>query len=110
MDIIDFDRLADDCLAKAREAKSQRFAHTLYAGAHGHHLGQVLLALTQGADMRDHVNPGEATIQVLRGRITLGWDDGSVEIDAGRWAVIPPVTHHVRAEEDSVILLTVSRP
>jgi quercetin dioxygenase-like cupin family protein len=54
----------------AGAASSGRSAETVYGG-HEHVLRQTVLALTAGAALDEHENPGEATIQVLRGRVRL---------------------------------------
>ena len=40
-------------------------------GRHEHALRQTVLALTAGSSLDEHENPGEATVQVLRGRVRL---------------------------------------
>jgi quercetin dioxygenase-like cupin family protein len=49
---------------------TSRSAQTVYGG-HEHALRQTVLALTAGSSLDEHESPGEATIQVLRGRIRL---------------------------------------
>ena len=51
-------------------ASSGRSAHTVYGG-HEHVLRQTLIALRAGRSLDEHENPGEATVQVLQGRVTL---------------------------------------
>jgi quercetin dioxygenase-like cupin family protein len=62
--------LADEQLAVARTAGSGRSAHTVHGG-HEHALRQTLIALTAGSRLAEHNSPGEATLQVLRGRVRL---------------------------------------
>ena len=57
-------------LEKASSASSGRSAHTIYGG-HEHALRQTLIALRAGSNLDEHENPGEATLQVLHGRVTL---------------------------------------
>ena len=109
MEKISLDALAREHLETARAATSGRSAHTVYGG-HEHSLRQTLMALTAGHGLDDHESPGEATLQVLRGRVRLttgavGWD-GS----AGDHLVIPRTRHGLTAMEDAVILLTVAKP
>jgi len=40
-------------------------------GGHEHVLRQTLIALTAGSSMSEHENPGEATLQVISGRVRL---------------------------------------
>ena len=57
-------------LETASTASSGRSAHTIYGG-HEHVLRQTLIALRAGVSLDEHENPGEATVQVLHGRVTL---------------------------------------
>ena len=109
MDSDSLTELAREHLAQAREAHSGRSAHTVYGG-HEHALRQTLIALTGGSDLHEHESPGEATLQVLHGRVQL--TDGGVHWDGseGDHLVIPRSRHGLRAEQDSVVLLTVSKP
>lgn len=60
----------------ARGASSGRSDHTIYGG-HEHILRQTMIALRAGSELHEHENPGEATVQVLHGRVTLaGRNDG----------------------------------
>ena len=62
--------LVDDHLAIAREHTSGRSAVTVHGGRE-HHLRQTLIALAGGRSLGEHENPGEATLQVLVGRVRL---------------------------------------
>lgn len=99
--------LADEHLATAREASSGRSSHTVHGG-HEHALRQTLIALAGGRGLDDHESPGEATLQVLRGRLALAAGEDVVEIAAGDYLVIPPARHSLTAAEDSAVLLTVA--
>ncbi len=57
-------------LEKARAAASGRSARTLIGG-HEHVMRKTLIALRAGTELREHENPGEATVQVLQGRVVL---------------------------------------
>ena len=100
--------LASDHLEIARTASSGRSAHTLYGG-HDHVLRQTVIALQAGACLDEHESPGEATLQVLRGRVTLVAGDLRVEGAAGDLMPIPDARHSLEAVEDSAILLTVAK-
>jgi quercetin dioxygenase-like cupin family protein len=57
-------------MKSAATAPAGRAAETVYGG-HEHVLRQTLIALTAGAALSEHENPGEATVQVLGGRVRL---------------------------------------
>lgn len=99
--------LADSQLAAAREASSGRSAVTVYGGRE-HDLRQTLIALAEGHALGEHESPGEATLQVLQGRVRLSSADDSWEGQAGDLLVIPPERHDLAAVADSVVLLTVA--
>lgn len=99
--------LADEHLAVARATRSGRSAHTVHGG-HEHALRQTLITLTAGAGLAEHNSPGEATLQVLRGRVRLTAAGDSVEAEAGGFLVIPPQRHSLDALDDSAVLLMVA--
>lgn len=107
MDVISLNELADKQLEEARNANSGRSGHTVFGG-HQHALRQTLLALAEGHGLDEHESPGEATLQVLRGRVRLQVRDDSVELAAGEYVLIPMERHSLATLEDSVILLTVA--
>ena len=107
MDGMSLDQLADEHLAIARDHASGRSAVTVHGGRE-HHLRQTLIALAGGRALGEHESPGEATLQVLRGRVRLhagdeGWGGG-----AGDFVLIPPARHDLEALEDAVVLLAVA--
>jgi quercetin dioxygenase-like cupin family protein len=109
MEKISLTALARQHLETARAASSGRSAHTVYGG-HEHSLRQTLMAMTAGSTMDDHESPGEATLQVMHGRVrvtnsTSGWDGSP-----GDHIILPRERHGLHAIEDSVVLLTVSKP
>ncbi|WP_144933044.1 cupin domain-containing protein [Kocuria marina] len=97
--------IAQDMLTEAREASSGRSAHHLNGGRE-HTLQQTMIALAEGQDLKEHENPGEATIQVITGRVELVAGDESVQLGPAQHAVIPQQRHSLHAHEDSVVLLT----
>jgi quercetin dioxygenase-like cupin family protein len=103
----DLDQLADEHLAVAREAPHGRSAHTI-VGGQGHALRHLVLALRAGEALAEHEAPGEATLQVLRGRVTLGTAGESCELAAGQLVAIPDERHDLQAVEDAVVVLTTS--
>jgi len=107
METISLNDLAGDLVARAREAHSGRAAHTVYGGAE-HSLRQTVIALAGGTGLAEHESPGEATLQVLRGRVRLGSASGEEDGAAGSFLLIPPERHRLDALEDAVVMLTVA--
>lgn len=99
--------LAESQLVAARAASSGRSAVTVYGGQR-HDLRQTLIALADGRALGEHQAPGEATLQVVRGRVRLHAGDDAWEIGAGELAIIPSARHDLTALEDAVVLLTVA--
>ncbi|MFJ8580568.1 cupin domain-containing protein [Micromonospora sp. NPDC093277] len=100
--------LAEDQLALARATDSGRSARTVYGGP-STSLRQTLIALVAGHELAEHASPGDATLQVLRGRVRLTAQDRCWPGEAGDLLVIPDARHALRADEDAVVLLTVAR-
>jgi quercetin dioxygenase-like cupin family protein len=98
--------LARHELANALAASSGRSARTVFGG-HEHRLRQTLMALRAGEQLSEHVNPGEATVQVISGRVLLRAGDVSWNGSPGDLLIVPDGLHSLDAVEDSVILLTV---
>lgn len=93
-------------LDAARIAPSGRSAKTVYGG-HEHLLRQTVIALRADERLAEHENPGEATVQVLHGRIILACGDESWSGWNGDLVIFPDAPHSLTAIEDSTILLTV---
>ncbi|WP_018602070.1 cupin domain-containing protein [Mycobacterium sp. 155] len=106
MEKISLTALARQQLTAARSANSGRSAHTVYGG-HEHTLRQTLIALTEGSSLDEHESPGEATLQVIEGRVSLANAEASWEGSPGDHIVVPRSRHSLHALEDSVVLLTV---
>ncbi|UEJ83838.1 cupin domain-containing protein [Brachybacterium halotolerans subsp. kimchii] len=113
--------LADELLDAAASAHSGRAgrpfhgidAHADGGAAHGAGrpgvLTQIVLALTEGSRLSDHENPGEATLQTLRGRVRVRAGERTFELSAGELLVIPQERHDLVALEDAVVILTIAR-
>ena len=102
------DAIAREQAKRASAAKSGRSAETVFGG-HEHVLRQTVIALTAGSALDEHENPGEATIQVLRGRVRLTAGQTTWDGRTGDLLVVPDARHALEATEDSAILLTVSK-
>ena len=98
--------LARHELGQARTASSGRSSKTVFGG-HDHQLRQTVMALRAGESMTEHESPGEATLQVLDGRVLLKYGDVSWNGSPGDLMTIPDGRHSLDAVEDSVVLLTV---
>ncbi|MUL62446.1 LuxR family transcriptional regulator [Mycobacterium sp. CBMA293] len=106
MEKISLTALARQHLDAARNGNGGRSAHTVYGG-HEHALRQTLIALADGNELAEHESPGEATLQVLQGRVRLVAEQASWDGMAGDHLAIPSTRHSLKALADSVVLLTV---
>ena len=77
-------------------------------GGREHDLRQTLVALTAGTALGEHESPGEATLQVMEGRVVVRAGSDQWEIGVGDHVVLPPQRHDLAALADSVVLLTVA--
>ena len=102
------DALAREHLKRAAAAPSGRSASTIYGG-HEQVLRQTLIALAAGASLAEHENPGEATVQVLSGRVRLVAGADSWDGRRGDLIVIPPTRHSLEAVEAAAVLLSVAK-
>jgi quercetin dioxygenase-like cupin family protein len=78
-------------------------------GGQEHVVRQTVIALLRGRSLAEHVNRGEATVPVLRGRVRLVTDTASWDGRQGDLIVVPQSPHSLEALEDSVVLLTVAK-
>lgn len=105
---LSLDAQAREHLERAAGASTGRSAGTVYGG-HENVLRQTLVALVKGTELAEHESPGEATLQVLRGRVVLACGETSWEGRTGDLIDVPPERHSLAALEDSVVLLTVAK-
>lgn len=98
--------MARQQVSQAADAGGGRTATTVYGG-HEKVLRQTVIGMTEGSQLSDHENPGEATLLVLQGRVRLSAGDVSWEGRTGDLIIVPDSRHSVTALEDSAMLLTV---
>lgn len=108
MQKISLEALARQQVELAADAPSGRAADTVYGG-HEKVLRQTVIGLRQGTQLAEHENPGEATVQVLRGRVRMAAGETSWEARSGDLLVVPDARHSLEALEESAILLTVAK-
>ncbi|WP_308465021.1 cupin domain-containing protein [Rathayibacter soli] len=98
---------AREQLRAATDSTSGRAARTIYGG-HDQRLRQTVIALTAGSTLAEHRSPGEASIQVIVGKVLLETATASWQLQAGDFLDLPADPHSVSATSDAAILLTVS--
>jgi quercetin dioxygenase-like cupin family protein len=108
MQKLSLDASSREHLERAAASSTGRSAETVYGG-HEHVLRQTLIALSAGANLAEHENPGEATVYVVRGRVRLLSGDEVWEGMAGDLLIVPPARHSLEAVEDSALLLSVAK-
>ncbi|CCH77279.1 conserved hypothetical protein [Nostocoides japonicum T1-X7] len=109
MESVSVPDLAAELRRTAEASHSGRAAHTVHGG-HEHALRQTAIALLAGQELAEHESPGEATLQVLAGRVRLTAGDEAWEGGSGDLVAIPDARHALRALDDAVVLLTVVSP
>lgn len=105
-DLVSLTALVQEQLTAARHSSAGRSARTIHGGS-GTALRQTVLALASGHSLGEHDSPGEATLQVLAGRVRLSADGKKWEATEGGYLPIPPTRHDLAAIDDSVVLLSV---
>ena len=70
---------------------------------------QTVIGLAAGTELKEHINPGEATVMVLSGRIRLDSGAESWEARTGDLLVMPPGFSQITALEESGLLLSVAK-
>jgi quercetin dioxygenase-like cupin family protein len=108
MQRISLEALARQQLELAANAGGGHTADTVYGGSEKV-LRQTVIGMIKGSRLAEHENPGEATVQVLRGRVRLSSGDLSWEGRTGDMIFVPDARHSLEALEDSAVLLTVAK-
>jgi quercetin dioxygenase-like cupin family protein len=112
MQKLSLDALARELLSRATDSGTSgatggsRASQTV-VGGHEKALRQTVIALAKDAALAEHASPGEATLYVLRGRVTLTAGTESWEGREGDMLIIPDVPHSLTAMAHSAVLLTV---
>lgn len=106
METISLSDLASELMMLARAASTNRFARTIFGGRN-RALRQTVIAMCAGERMAEHKNPGEASLQLLTGRIELRGVTQTWPLNPGDIVEIPDEVHSVEVLEDSAFVLTV---
>ena len=105
MQKLSLDAVGREQLRAAGSAPAARAATTV-VGGHERALRQTVVALLAEAGLDEHDNPGEASLQVLSGRVEVRAGGETWEGRTGDLIEIPQARHSVHALEDSIVLLT----
>jgi quercetin dioxygenase-like cupin family protein len=92
MEKFSLDAIAGELTGQASATAARRTAQTVHGG-HEHTLRQTVVALAAGSSMSEHENPGEATVQVLHGRVRLISGDVTREGRSGDLLIVPDARH-----------------
>jgi quercetin dioxygenase-like cupin family protein len=103
--VTDLHAVSEALLTQARGDERGRAAHIVLGGDLQR---STVLALVAGQGLDEHASPPAASLQCLVGRVLLRSGADEWRLTAGQVVAIPPERHALDAEEDSVVLLTVS--
>ncbi len=105
--VVDLTAYADRLLAQARSDARGKASAAVLKGASQRAL---LVALTAGAGLAEHVSPPAACLQVLSGRFRVYAGPEEWLVGAGQLVAIPEERHAVDCLADGVFLLTITPP
>ncbi len=72
------------------------------------HFEAIRLVVRAGAEIPSHQVPGNITLHCLEGRIELGLEDSSIELEADQWVYLDRgEPHSIKGIEDLSLLLTI---
>lgn len=97
--------VAAELADEASTSPPRRAARTLIGGRAQR---ATMIALMADAELAEHVSPPAASLQVVRGEVTLVAGEREWTLRAGDLIAIPPQRHSLRARTDAVVLLTVA--
>ena len=103
--VADLGAIAEELLARARADDRGRAAHVVVTGDLQR---ATAIALLAGQGLEEHASPPAASLQCLVGRVVLHSGAERWQLTAGQAVGIPRERHALDAEEDSVVLLTVT--
>ncbi|HEX6516782.1 MAG TPA: cupin domain-containing protein [Nocardioidaceae bacterium] len=104
-DLVVLNELGEALVADLPHHASGRCAKTILSGTV---MRAVVIALREGVEMAEHDSPAAATLQLLRGKVTVRAGTKEWTVQPGQLVPIPPLRHSVLAEADSAMLLTVA--
>ena len=103
-DVVDLAALVEELCADLPNHPAGRTARTVMSGPR---MRAVVIAMRAGVEMSEHEAPPAATLQVVKGHVTLRGEGEEWSLEAGQLVAIPPHRHAVEAHADSAFLLTV---
>lgn len=104
-DMVVLSELAESLISELRNHPAGRTAKTIVSGSA---MRAVIIALREGSELAEHDSPAAATLQVIRGKVTLMAGEKNWTLYPGQLVPIPPQRHSVHAHADSAFLLTVA--
>ena len=106
MNRISVDDIVRGDTIRAAEAPGGRCAQTL-VGGHDRMLRQTVITIRDGSSLAEHESPGEATLLVLSGKVSLRTATDECVGGKGDLLGIPDERHSLHAMGDASVLLTV---